>query len=118
MRIWEVHLIVWSNVYKLMVWGQKDFFLAIKLIKSDIYNVTKKYRFQINAVLLNLLLICESWKIKHVPDSTKMWSSATVFNVDNNQKCFLSRYYYDFWRSCDTDIQLWSQKYIRLTDIK
>ncbi len=36
------------------------FFLAMKLIKSDIYNVTKKYRFQINAVLFNFLLICES----------------------------------------------------------
>ncbi len=31
--------------------------------------------------------------------------STTVFNIDNNQKCFLSSksaYYYDFWRSCDT----------------
>ncbi len=30
----------------------------------------------------------------------------TVFNIDNNQKCFLSSksaYYYDFWRSCDTE---------------
>ncbi len=28
------------------------------------------------------------------------------FNIDNNQKCFLSSksaYYYDFWRSCDTE---------------
>ncbi len=28
------------------------------------------------------------------------------FNIDNNQKCFLrskSAYYYDFWRSCDTE---------------
>ncbi len=26
-------------------------------------------------------------------------------NIDNNQKCFLikSAYYYDFWRSCDTE---------------
>ncbi len=30
----------------------------------------------------------------------------TVFNIDNNQKCFLSSksaYYYDLWRSCDTE---------------
>ncbi len=30
----------------------------------------------------------------------------SVFNIDNNQKCFLSSksaYYYDFWRSCDTE---------------
>ncbi len=29
-----------------------------------------------------------------------------AFNIDNNQKCFLSSksvYYYDFWRSCDTE---------------
>ncbi len=28
------------------------------------------------------------------------------FNIDNNQKYFLSSksvYYYDFWRSCDTE---------------
>ncbi len=29
-----------------------------------------------------------------------------IFNIDHNQKCFLSSksaYYYDFWRSCDTE---------------
>ncbi len=29
-----------------------------------------------------------------------------VFNIDNNNKCFLSSksaYYYDFWRSCDAE---------------
>ncbi len=38
--------------------------------------------------------------------STKILCSTTVFNIDNNQKCFLSSksaYYYDFWRSCDTE---------------
>ncbi len=34
-------------------------------------------------------------------------SSINVFNIDNNHKCFLSSrsvvYYYDFWRSCDTE---------------
>ncbi len=43
------------------------------------------------------------------------------YNIDNNQKCFLSSksvYYYDLWRSCDTED--WSndaentQKYIYL----
>ncbi len=36
----------------------------------------------------------------------KIWSSTTVFNIDNNHKCFLSSksvYYYDFWKSCDTE---------------
>ncbi len=37
--------------------------------------------------------------------STKIWSSTTVFNIDNNHKCLLSKsaYYYDFWRSCDSE---------------
>ncbi len=38
--------------------------------------------------------------------STEILCSTTVFNIDNNQKCFLSSkssYYYDFWRSCDTE---------------
>jgi len=38
--------------------------------------------FQINTVLLKFLFIKES-----VP--TKIWSSATDFSIDNNQKCFL-----------------------------
>ncbi len=36
--------------------------------------------------------------------STKIWSSTTVFNIDDNQKYFLSiksEYENDFWRSCD-----------------
>ncbi len=35
-----------------------------------------------------------------------LWILKNVFNIDNNQKCFLSSesvYYYDFWRSCDTE---------------
>ncbi len=59
-----------------------------------------------SAVLLNFLFICESWKIKCITVSTKILCSTTVFNIDNNQKCFLSSksaYYYDFWRSCDTE---------------
>ncbi len=59
-----------------------------------------------NAVLLNFLLICESWRIKCITASINILCSATVFNIDNNQKCFLnskSAYYYDFWRSCDTE---------------
>ncbi len=61
---------------------------------------------QINAVLLNFLFICESWKIKCITVSTNISVSTTVFNIDNNQKYFLSSksaYYYDFWRSCDTE---------------
>ncbi len=59
--------------------------------------------FQIGAVVLNFLFIKESWKILL---NHKILRSTTVFNIDNNQKCFLSSksvYYYDFWRSCDTE---------------
>ncbi len=52
------------------------------------------------------LFIKESRKIKCITVSTKIWSSTTVFSIDTNQKCFLSInsvYYYDFWRSCDTE---------------
>ncbi len=61
---------------------------------------------QINVVLLNFLFICASWKIKCIAVSTEILCSTTVFNIDNNQKYFLSSklaYYYDFWRSCDTE---------------
>ncbi len=72
----------------------------------QVRNVIKTDKNQINAVLLNFLFICESWKIKCITVSTKILCSTTVFNIDNNQKCFLrskSAYYYDFWRSCDTE---------------
>ncbi len=45
-------------------------------------------------------------KIKCIMVSTQILCSTTVFNIDNNQKCFLSSksvYVYDFWRSCDTE---------------
>jgi len=34
--------------------------------------------------------ICESYKNKYITVSTKILCSTTVFNIDNNQKCFLS----------------------------
>ncbi len=49
------------------------------------------------------LFIKKSRKIKCI---TKILCSTTVFNIDNNQKCFFdhkSVYYYDFWRSCDAE---------------
>ncbi len=49
----------------------------------------KRFLFQINADLLNFLLIIESWKIKCITVSTKILCSTTVFNIDNNQKCFI-----------------------------
>ncbi len=54
---------------------------------------------------MNFLFICESWKIK-CHSFYKNMKQHDIFNIDNNQKCFLSSksaYYYDFWRSCDTE---------------
>jgi len=50
----------------------------------------------INAAFLNFLFNKESIVI----------DNKELFIIDNNQKCFLSSksaYYYDFWRSCDTE---------------
>ncbi len=79
---------------------------ALNWSKLPVKACYKRFLFQINAVLLNFIFICESWKIKYITVSTKILCSTTVFNIDNNQKCFLSSksaYYYDFWRSCDTE---------------
>ncbi len=56
-----------------------------------------------NAVLWNLLFIKIIMKMYSILVSVKWW---TLLNTDINQKCFLSSksaYYYDFWRSCDTE---------------
>jgi len=48
-----------------------------------------------NAVLLNFRF--NSKKKAY----SKIWSSTSIFNIYNNQKCFLcikSSYYSDFWR--------------------
>ncbi len=49
-------------------------------------------------------LLKEFWGGNLAPFSQKY--EASVFNIDNNQKHFCARksaYYYDFWRSCDTE---------------
>ncbi len=40
---------------------------------------------------------------KNIYFSTKILGSTTVLNIDNNQKYSWAAYYYDFWRSCDTE---------------
>ncbi len=52
-----------------------------KIIKSDwedVYNVRKRFVFQINAVLLNFLFICESWKIQCISVSLKYWTTLII----------------------------------------
>ncbi len=51
--------------------------------------IKNNFFFGINAVLLNFLFIKESLK-KSIMFSTKILSSTTVFNIDNNLKYFLS----------------------------
>ncbi len=55
---------------------------------------------------MNFLYLSKSPGGKNAPVLTKIWSSTTVFNIDINNKCFLSSksaYNIDFWRSCDTE---------------
>ncbi len=60
---------------------------CIKCIKSDsktFIMLEKICIFQINSVLLNFLFNRKLFLLKII------WSSTTVFNTDNNQKCLLS----------------------------
>ncbi len=59
----------------------------IQIDWKDIYSITNFFIFfYINYVLLNFLLIKESWKIYHSFHK----KSAAVFNIDINKKCFLN----------------------------
>ncbi len=52
---------------------------------------------KIKAVLLNFLFICESWKIKCISFCSNIELFSTFIIIRNVS------YYYDFWRSCDTE---------------
>ncbi len=60
------------------------------MIKSDREDNYKRFLFQINAVLLILIFICEYEKKTCMTFSIKILCSTSVFNIDDNQKCFLS----------------------------
>ncbi len=67
----------------------KDAFKWSKVtVKTSI--MLQKISIQIYSILSNFLFICESWQIKSISVFTKILCSTTVFNIDNNQKCFLS----------------------------
>ncbi len=53
----------------------------------------KRILFLINAVLLNFLFICESWKIKYI----SFHKNINVFNIDNNQDIIMIS------EDCDTE---------------
>ncbi len=62
---------------------------CIKLIKNeskDIYNGMKDFYFK-SILFFHFLFIKKSWKVTFY---TNILRSTIVFNIDNNQKCFLS----------------------------
>ncbi len=64
----------------------------IKSVSKDFYNVTNYFSNKCFELELSI--------------HQRILCSTTVFNIDNNQKFVLSSksaYYYDFWRSCDTE---------------
>ncbi len=79
---------------------------CIKLIKSDSEDILQKISTLNKFCSFELSIHQRILKNKMFTVSTQILCSTTVFNMDNNQKCFLSSksaYYYDFWRSCDTE---------------
>ncbi len=71
------------------IWGRKRYIKWTKNDIEDFYIVTKKIVFHINAVLLTFYSQMNPEK-SCITVSTKILSSTTVFNIDNNKKCFLS----------------------------
>ncbi len=74
------------GVYKQMNTFIQQSIESIKSDSKDIYYTI--FLFQLNAVLSNFLFVKECRKIQRVTVPTKIVSSTTVFNIDNNQKCF------------------------------
>ncbi len=88
-----------NHELKKKVWGQYNFYFnstfiqqeCIELIKNDtkaIYNVIEDFYTNKHFVLNAIQRILK--KIIIFKYSIKILSSTTVFNVDNNEKCFLS----------------------------
>ncbi len=75
---------------------------VINLFTVTQYRLTDQYN-----VLLNIYKIFFFFTFYWPQTSPPPKKTAkTVFNIDINQRCFLSSksaYYYDFWRSCDTE---------------
>ncbi len=81
----------------------KDALNRSKVTIKDMYNCCKRFLFQINAVLLNFLLIYESWKIKCITVYTK-YCAARLFSTSIIiRNVSWAANYNDFWRSCDTE---------------
>ncbi len=96
----------------LKAWGQNSCFLSIKNALNWSKMAVKSFiiiqKISISNKCGSFELSIHLWilKKKCVSVYTKILCSTTVFNINNNQKRFLSRksaYYYDFWRSCDPE---------------
>ncbi len=101
--VWLLFFFFWNTLILLF---SKDALNWIKSYSKDIYNVTKYVHFKSLLFLLTFYSSVNPEKIKYITVSIKIFCSTTVFNIDNNHKCFLSSksvYYYDFWRSCDSE---------------
>ncbi len=74
--------------------------------------------FELNYVWNNHILLSKNPE-KSITVSTKIRSNTTVFNINDNQKCFLSsKSEIDFWRSCDTeDWRMMLKIQLRITGI-
>ncbi len=88
--LWKLWYILFFRIHRWIESSKEQHLFEIE-IYCNIRNVFTATFDQCNASLMNKSLFL---------------SSTFFFNIDNNHKCFLSSksaYYYDFWRSCDTE---------------
>ncbi len=78
---WTENAFKWKFSFEFKLNAELQFEIAQKwqLRHLECY---KRFLFQINNVLLNFLFIKQSW--------IQLLGSITVFNIDNNKKCFIS----------------------------
>ncbi len=83
---------------------KKTFYWIENTVKTVKYYLKCKITVFCLNILSNVIYACDqSWILFDQIHFTGIKYSK---NIDNNQKCFLSSksaYYYDFWRSCDTE---------------
>ncbi len=100
---WRICLLHYHFLKEMNTFLQQGCIKFIESNSKDIYNVTKIY---ISNKRCSFELSIHLWFLKNKMYQFPQNSSTTVFNIDNNQKCFLSSksaYYYDSEGSCDTE---------------
>ncbi len=96
----------WIKFFRIHRWieSSKEQHLFEIEIFCNIINVFTGTFDQLNASLINKSI--NSSLLSLTANYTKISGCTTVFNIDNNNTCFLSTksvYDNDFWRSCDTE---------------